>query len=70
MEDFSETFLQPVNDEIVVPARNGVEDIAVAAVILIEPSKHARRAYAPTGPQALTMAEAAEMISAAGHAIA
>jgi uncharacterized protein YbjT (DUF2867 family) len=72
MEDFSETFLQPVNDEIVVPAGNGteafvsVEDIAaVAAVTLTEPEKHAGLAYAPTGPEALTMAEAAEMISAA-----
>jgi uncharacterized protein YbjT (DUF2867 family) len=72
MEDFSETFLQPVNDEIVAPAEDGaeafvsVEDIAaVAAVTLIEPEKHAGYAYAPTGPQALTMAEAAEMISAA-----
>jgi uncharacterized protein YbjT (DUF2867 family) len=72
MEDFSETFLQPVNDEIVVPAGDGaeafvsVEDIAaVAAVALTEPGQHAGRAYAPTGPQALTMAEAAAMISAA-----
>jgi uncharacterized protein YbjT (DUF2867 family) len=72
MEDFSETFLQPVNDEIVVPAGDGteafvsVEDIAaVAAVTLTEPEKHAGLAYAPTGPEALTMAEAAEMISAA-----
>ena len=72
MEDFSETFLQPVNDEIVVPAGDGaeafvsVEDIAaVAAVTLTEPGRHAGRAYAPTGPQALTMAEAAAMISAA-----
>jgi uncharacterized protein YbjT (DUF2867 family) len=71
MEDFSETFLQPVNDEIVVPAGDGaeafvsVEDIAaVAAVALIEPEEHAGHAYAPTGPQALTVAEAAEMISA------
>jgi uncharacterized protein YbjT (DUF2867 family) len=77
MEDFSETFLQPVNDEIVVPAGDGaeafvsVEDIAaVAAVTLTEPGKHAGRAYAPTGLQALTMAEAAAMISAAaGRAI-
>jgi uncharacterized protein YbjT (DUF2867 family) len=77
MEDFSETFLQPVNDEIVVPAGDGaeafvsVEDIAaIAAATLTEPGKHAGRAYAPTGPQALTMAEAAAMISAAaGHAI-
>jgi uncharacterized protein YbjT (DUF2867 family) len=72
MEDFSETFLRPVNHEIVVPAGNGaeafvsVEDIAaVAAVTLTEPEKHAGCAYTPTGPQALTMAEAAAMISAA-----
>ena len=72
MEDFSETFLQPANDEIVVPAGNGaesfvsVEDIAaIAAVTLTEPEKHAGRAYAPTGPHALTMAEAAVVISAA-----
>jgi uncharacterized protein YbjT (DUF2867 family) len=72
MEDFSETFLQPVNDEIVAPAGDGaeafvsVEDIAaVAAVTLAEPETHAGRAYAPTGLQALTMAEAAAMISAA-----
>jgi uncharacterized protein YbjT (DUF2867 family) len=72
MEDFSETFLQPVNDEIAVPAGEGaeafvsVEDIAsVAAVTLTEPERHAGSAYAPTGPQALTMAEAAELITAA-----
>ena len=72
MEDFSETFLQPVNDEIVVPAGEGaeafvsVEDIAsVAAVTLTEPERHAGSAYAPTGPQALTMAEAAKLITAA-----
>jgi uncharacterized protein YbjT (DUF2867 family) len=72
MEDFSETFLRPVNDEIVVPAGDGAEafvsvaDIAaVAAVTLAEPEKHAGRGYAPAGPAALTMAAAAEMISAA-----
>jgi uncharacterized protein YbjT (DUF2867 family) len=72
MQDFSETFLQPVNGEITVPAGDGAEafvsaeDIAaVAAVTLTEPRAHAGRAYAPTGPQALTMAEAAAMISAA-----
>lgn len=70
VEDFSETFLQPVNDAIVVPAGDGaeafvsVEDIAsVAAVTLAGPEQHAGRAYAPTGPQALTMAEAAQLIS-------
>ena len=55
-----------------VPAGEGaeafvsVEDIAsVAAVTLTEPERHAGRAYAPTGPQALTMAEAAQLITAA-----
>jgi uncharacterized protein YbjT (DUF2867 family) len=74
MEDFSETFLQPVNDEITVPAGDGaeafvsVEDIAsVAAVTLTNPEQHAGRAYAPTGPQALTMDEAAQLISAAAR---
>lgn len=72
MEDFSETFLRPMNDEIAVPAGAGaeayvsVEDIAaVAAVTLTDPGRHAGRAYAPTGPQALTMAEAAGLISEA-----
>jgi uncharacterized protein YbjT (DUF2867 family) len=72
MEDFSETFLQPVNDQIVVPAGDGaeafvsVDDIATVAVVtLTEPEKHAGRAYAPTGPQALTMTQAADLISAA-----
>ena len=77
MEDFSETFLQPVNDAIVVPGGDGaeafvsVEDIAsVAAVTLAGPEQHAGRAYAPTGPQALPMAEAAQLIStAAGRTI-
>jgi uncharacterized protein YbjT (DUF2867 family) len=72
MEDFSETFLQPVDDEIAVPAGDGaeayvsVEDIAsVAAETLTDPGRYAGRAYAPTGPQALTMAEAAQLISEA-----
>jgi uncharacterized protein YbjT (DUF2867 family) len=77
MEDFSETFLQPVNDEIVVPAGDGaeafvsVEDIAsIAAVTLTNPEQHAGHAYAPTGPQALTMDEAAQLISrVAGRAV-
>ena len=59
MEDFSETFLQPVNDEIVVPAGDGAEAIVsvedIAAVTLTEPEKHAGHAYTPTGPQALTI---------------
>jgi uncharacterized protein YbjT (DUF2867 family) len=55
MQNFSETFLKPVGDEIVVPSCTGAEafvdaeDIAsVAAATLAEPERHAGRAYAPT----------------------
>jgi uncharacterized protein YbjT (DUF2867 family) len=77
MQNFSETFLRPVNDEIVVPCGTGAEafvsaeDIAsVAAATLRDPARHAGRAYAPTGPKALTFDEAARLIStAAGRKI-
>jgi len=72
MQNFSETFLKPVNDEIVVPCGAGaeafvsVEDIAsVAVATLSDPARHAGRAYAPTGPEALTFAEVAQSISIA-----
>jgi uncharacterized protein YbjT (DUF2867 family) len=72
MQNFSETFLKPVDDQIVVPSGTGAEafvsaeDIAsVAAATLAEPERHAGRAYAPTGPEALTLEEAARIISAA-----
>jgi uncharacterized protein YbjT (DUF2867 family) len=72
MQNFSETFLKPVADEIVVPSGAGAEafvnaeDIAsVAAATLAEPERHAGSAYAPTGPESLTLDEAAQMISAA-----
>jgi uncharacterized protein YbjT (DUF2867 family) len=78
MQNFSETFLKPADDEIVVPAGTGAEafvdaeDIAsVAAATLAEPGRHAGHAYAPTGPQSLTIGEAAQIISAAaGRTIA
>jgi uncharacterized protein YbjT (DUF2867 family) len=61
-----------VEDEIVVPSGMGAEafvsaeDIAsVAAATLAEPERHAGRAYAPTGPESLTLDEAARIISAA-----
>ena len=77
MQNFSETFLKPVNDEIVVPSGTGAEafvnaeDIAsVAAATLAVPERHAGRAYAPTGPESLTLDEAARIISAvAGRTI-
>jgi uncharacterized protein YbjT (DUF2867 family) len=72
MQNFSETFLKPVNDEIVVPCGVGAEafvsaeDIAeVAAATLSHPARHAGRAYAPTGPEALTFDQAAGHISQA-----
>jgi uncharacterized protein YbjT (DUF2867 family) len=72
MQNFSETFLKPVDDEIVVPNGIGAEafvsadDIAsVAAATLAEPQRHAGSAYAPTGPESLTLDEAAQIISAA-----
>jgi uncharacterized protein YbjT (DUF2867 family) len=72
MQNFSETFLKPVNDEIIVPNGTGAEafvnaeDVAsVAAATLVEPERHAGSAYAPTGPASLTVDEAAHIISAA-----
>lgn len=72
MQNFSETFLKPVNDEIVVPNGTGAEafvnaeDIAsVAAATLAAPERHAGSAYAPTGPESLTLDDAARIISAA-----
>jgi uncharacterized protein YbjT (DUF2867 family) len=72
MQNFSDTFLRPVNDEIIVPNGTGAEafvnaeDVAsVAAATLVEPERHAGSAYAPTGPASLTVDEAAHIISAA-----
>jgi uncharacterized protein YbjT (DUF2867 family) len=72
MQNFSETFLRPANGEIVLPNGTGAEafvnaeDIAsVAAATLYQPERHAGRAYSPTGPEALTMDDAAQIISLA-----
>lgn len=71
MQNFSETFLLPLDDRIVVPTGGGteafvdVDDIAsVAAATLARPDLHAGAQYAPTGPESLTVAEAAGHISA------
>jgi uncharacterized protein YbjT (DUF2867 family) len=71
MQNFSEAFLMPVNDSIVVPNGTGaeafvdVDDIAaVAAATLADPTAHAGATYAPTGPDALTVTQAAEIMSA------
>lgn len=72
MQNFSETFVKPVNDEIAVPCGTGAEafvnaeDIAsVAVATLSDPVRHAGRAYAPTGPEALSFDDAARLISVA-----
>jgi len=71
MQNFSETFLKPIDGAIVVPAGGGAEafvdaeDIAaVASATLADPQAHAGAQYALTGPGALTIAEAAKIISA------
>jgi len=70
MQNFSETFLKPVDGAIVVPTGDGAEafidaeDIAaVAAATLADPAAHAGAQYALTGPEALTLADAATIIS-------
>jgi uncharacterized protein YbjT (DUF2867 family) len=70
MQNFSETFLKPAGGAIVVPAGDGAEafvdaeDIAaVASATLADPLAHAGAQYALTGPEALTIAEAARIIS-------
>lgn len=70
MQNFSETFLKPIDGAIVVPTGDGAEafidaeDIAaVAATTLADPHAHAGKAYSLTGPEALTVAEAAAIIS-------
>ncbi|HVW46424.1 MAG TPA: NmrA family NAD(P)-binding protein [Solirubrobacterales bacterium] len=69
MQNFSETFLRPIDGAIVVPTEDGREafvdadDIAaVVAATLAEPDAHAGAEYAPTGPESITMAEAARVI--------
>src|SRR5580700_3713840 len=69
MQNFSETFLRPVDDAIVVPTGSGGEAFvdaegiaAVAAATLADPEAHAGAEYAPTGPDILTVSEAAEII--------
>jgi uncharacterized protein YbjT (DUF2867 family) len=70
MQNFSETFLTPVDGVITVPTGDGSEafidaaDIAaVAAETLARPDAHARAAYALTGPEAMTVSDAAEVIA-------
>src|SRR6202453_2218005 len=69
MQNFSETFLMAVDDAIVVPTGNGgeafvdAEDIAaVVAATLADRQAHAGAQYAPTGPDILTVGDAANII--------
>ncbi|MFD5536833.1 NAD(P)H-binding protein [Streptomyces sp. NPDC127079] len=78
MQNFSEAFCKPINGAISVPTGDGSEafidadDIAaVAATTLADPASHAGAAYSLTGPQSLTVSEAASIISeATGRTIA
>ena len=70
MQNFSETFLRPIDGVITVPTDDGAEafvdaeDIAaVAAATLANPGAHDGAQYAPTGPQALTVSDAADIIA-------
>jgi uncharacterized protein YbjT (DUF2867 family) len=70
MQNFSQTFLKPVDGVISVPTGDGAEafvdaeDIAaVATATLASPEAHAGAQYAPTGPEALTVSGAADIIA-------
>jgi uncharacterized protein YbjT (DUF2867 family) len=70
MQNFSETFLKPVDGVIAVPTGDGAEafvdaeDVAaVAAATLARPDAHTGADYAPTGPEALTVSAAADVIA-------
>lgn len=70
MQNLSETFLKPVDGVITMPTGDGAEafvdaeDIAaVAAATLASPDAHAGAEYAPTGPAALTVSDAADVIT-------
>jgi uncharacterized protein YbjT (DUF2867 family) len=75
MQDFDEYFFQPsiaADGVIVAPTGDGAEafihaqDIAeVAAATLLNPAEHDGAAYDLSGPEALTLAQVAERISAA-----
>jgi uncharacterized protein YbjT (DUF2867 family) len=70
MQNFSDDHLPLVEGLITVPTGDGAdafvdaEDIAaVAAETLANPEAHAGAQYAPTGPEALTVADVAKIIS-------
>jgi uncharacterized protein YbjT (DUF2867 family) len=70
MQNFSDEHLPVIQDMITVPTAGGAEafvdaaDIAAVAVeTLSDPDAHAGAVYAPTGPEALTVAEVAGIIA-------
>ena len=70
MQNFTDQHLPVIQDMITVPTGNGTEafvdaaDIAAVAVeTLADPDAHAGAVYAPTGPEALTVAEVADIIA-------
>lgn len=69
MQNFADEHVPVINGAITVPTGGGAEafvdaaDIAAVAVeTLVDPDTHAGAQYAPTGPQALTVAEVAGII--------
>ncbi|MFJ2188749.1 hypothetical protein ACIOJE_12445 [Kitasatospora sp. NPDC087861] len=71
MQNFTDAHLPVVNGAVTVPTGSGTEafvdaaDIAaVAAETLLAPERHAGARYAPTGPQALTVGDVADIITA------
>jgi uncharacterized protein YbjT (DUF2867 family) len=72
MQNFTDEHLPVIQDMITVPTGNGAEafvdaaDIAAVAVeTLADPDAHAGAVYAPTGPEALTVAQVAGIIAGA-----
>jgi uncharacterized protein YbjT (DUF2867 family) len=70
MQNFADEHVPVINGAITVPTGGGTEafvdaaDIAAVAVeTLVDPDAHAGAEYAPTGPEALTVAEVARVIS-------
>lgn len=76
MQNLSTTHVADIrdHDEIVVPAGRGAtafvdagDVAAVAAQALLHPDQHRGRAWTPTGPQALTYGEVADILSSTLH---
>ncbi|HEX3789516.1 MAG TPA: NmrA family NAD(P)-binding protein [Pseudonocardiaceae bacterium] len=70
MQNFSDEHTPMIDGAITVPTGGGAEsfvdaaDIAAVAVeTLVDPDSHAGARYAPTGPQALTVGEVADIIT-------